>query len=477
MSEIITLHKIESLLARLQTQDQWGTYYMGKFYFTIHTNKEKKEVGLVNDKNELDSEVQMRLQWENYPALFHEYIHYLHELSSVVGNLGFGLNLCARSIFTNWLDLNPKSAITQGYTSNSDVFIQKYVKATTTKDILFGDSNTALVGRFIEVKSIDYLEQVAYIPFENDFQEIRLNIPKIGFTQYAGNKIKLEYILFGKYFIYEGLAYELDRLVDQQVRGLEKIEDNARGTEYTVLRRLAQYIFPNIDKKTYLCLASVSLQYIDCGNTFISLTNQVKSDCDLGFSQEECINTLKAQTKSLLIGQRNEFIEAQEEYKVIFLKRQQLYKAFGYLINKMQLLYDERIKNPTFEVDYVFDGKHRELLDIAQICDYMYLFNDKIDYMRDFLGTSMDIETSTALKALLSSEDYYSAHKVFATVNVEKTEHTCPFYYCCDLQLRKSNASICKEKPWRIYEVSSHSDHQYCWYGQGVLETKGINEN
>lgn len=469
------LQEMESILPVLRKQAEWGTYFMGKFYFTIATNKSRVEVGLTNGNKQLESDFQRQLQYENYPALFHEYIHYLHELSTVIGTAGLGLDLSAKSIFTHWLDSNPKLAVSNGFTN--DELGTKYSKAYTTTGVLFGDANEIIEGKFIEVKAINKVEQEVYFPYNTNFVKGKILVPKIEFSQLVNGQITPEYLHFGKYFLYEGLAYELDRVIDMQVKRLSVINDEAKGSEYIVLRKLAQFIFPQVEKQIYLSIGSMALQYIDCGNTFIQMLERVREEVLSGVSQSEIVKAIKKETSELLAGKRDDFMGAQDEYKNIFYKRKMLSQAFEYLTNKMKSLYDERIKNPTFEVDLVFEGKFTELLDIANVCDYMYLFNDADDYMRDFLGTSIDQETSLSLKALLSYDDFYKAHYFLDTSKVEKTkEHCCPFYRCCDLQLRTSQEEICRTKPWRIFEVSANSDNQYCWYGQGVLESKGHNE-
>lgn len=469
------VQQIEQLISVLKKQQEWGTYYMGKYYFTIATNKKRTEVGLTETNTELDLAIQKQLQKENYAALFHEYIHYLHELSTVISNAGLGIDLLGKAIFTNWLDKNPTTATSNGYTN--DDFGSKYAKVICTQGVLFGNGKEVINGKFVEVKGIDYVKQEVYFPHDIDFMKGELSIPKITFSELDGKVIRNAELLFGKYFIYEGLAYELDRIVDMQVKGLAKINDESRGTEYTVMRKLALYLFPEIEKNAYLCIGSMALQYVDCGRAFINMISRLKDNFVADTSQADTIRIMKQETSELLNSKRDDFRNAQEEYKNIFFKRKSLSKAFSFLTEKMKMLYDERIINPTFEIDYVFANRHADLLAIANICDYMYLFTDNDDYMRDFLGTSMDQDISLALKALLAYDDYYKAHLIHKTSKVELTGHMCPFFRCCNLELRKSHSEKCKTKPWRIFEVSASTDNQYCWYGQGVLETKGINEN
>jgi len=466
--------KLEKLLSKLHSDDEWGTYFIGKYYFTIATQRERAYYGLTKPKQKLSIEAQLQLQREHFPAIFHEYIHYLHELSTVLGNASLSLDLSAKAIFSNWLDSNPKAGTSKGLKPE---YSEKYAKVLITQDIFMGDFNDVIEGRFLQVTNIDYVKQEAHFPIGTEFEKIELNIPSINFEQMVDGKLKVNKLLFGKYFIYEGLAYELDRLVDMQVNNLKKITDDAKGTEYTVLRRVAQYILPSIDKRTFLSLGVLSLQYLDCGATFINWVENVKQNEENGISQPDSLQEIKNDVISLLESKRQNFQDAQDEYVEIFKSRRNLHQSFVYLADQMKKLYDERINNPCFDVDYVLDGRFMDILDIVQICDYMYLFTDKDEFMRDFLGTSIDEDTSQALKSVVCYDHYYKKHMIHPTSQVETESHQCPFYTCCDLELRKTNANVCQTKPWRIYEIAANKDNQQCWYGSGLLEFKGHNEN
>lgn len=468
-----TKEKLKSLLSKLKSDDEWGTYFIGRYYFSIATKKKRAEYGLTQPKQELSKETQLKLQWEHFPALFHEYIHYLHELSTVIGNATLSLDLSAKAIFSNWLTPDPKSSVSDGLKPECQ---EKYIKAVVTQDVLFGDFHNAIKGKFLEVKKINYIKQDVFFPYGTDFKQGELSIPSINFDQFADKTVKTGNLLLGKYFLYEGLAYELDRIVDKQVRNLEKIEDYSKGTEYTVLRRLAQFIYPQIDKYIYLSIGAISLQYMECGSTFIKMIERVKQNAENGISQKDTLEKIKSEASSLLKSKRTHFQEAQDEYVKVFENRKNLHQSFSFLTDQMKTLYDKRIENPSFEIDHVFDNRFRDILDFVQICDYMYLFTDEDEFVRDFLGTSIDKETSLALKTVICYDHYYKMHKIFPTTKVEKSSAKCPFYTCCDLSLRKDHEETCKTKPWRIYEIAAKKDNQQCWYGGAVLEFKGHNE-
>ncbi|WP_078350054.1 hypothetical protein [Mucilaginibacter pedocola] len=89
-------------------------YFKNQYYFRINTRRFRHEVGLKPVDLYLPEPVQKQLQQENLPALFHECLHYLHEISTVIGNVSMGLSMAMKACFTSWLDKSLVSARSEG---------------------------------------------------------------------------------------------------------------------------------------------------------------------------------------------------------------------------------------------------------------------------------------------------------------------------------------------------------------------------
>jgi hypothetical protein len=456
-----------------QSSDFWGTYFVGRYYFSIRTDKFRSEVGLIDVQSELTDSQQRKLQYENLPAIIHEYIHYLHEISTGVGVLGFGMDLTLRSFFSNWIEPDKYKAISNGTVDPKS--IDKFVEAYTTKGIIEGSRQDSIDGKFIEVNKIESTIETIYVPSGDDLTAMEYETPIIHFTYRSNLSNKEGKLSFNKFFLYEGIAYELDRIADKKLRSVDNIDDTGTGTEYIVMRRVARFIVPGIETKTFLCIGVMALQNADCGRAFIEMLNLVREEDEMGNDHSVTIDSLKKKISEMLIIQRLNFIEGLEEFCEIFLGRQELYRAAKFLTNNMRHLYDRRIENPCFDVDLVWEDNINELIMAAQVCDYMYIFSDADLYMRDFLGTSIAKEDSHAMKILLVHDHFFTSHQTKPTNWVEANRsHKCPFYTCCSASYRTTHESICAHKPWRIFEVSANSDNQYCLYGQGMMESKGL---
>ncbi len=463
---------LDKMLHKLQKNQKWGTYYLGKFYFTIVTNITKQEAGISDETMELSYEQQLKLQRVHYPALFHEYIHYLHELSTVIGNVSSMLSLVERSLFSHHFDPDLGSSLNFGLRNTPHM--DTYSKVIATQYVLNGDANEMLDrGKMIEVLEIDKVSREIFFPEGQDIRQMTIEIPRIRFS-YFDQMVQTDGVLdFGKYFIYEGIAYELDRIVEMNVSQLSVINDTHAGTEYTVLRRIAHFIYPGISTRNFVTLASLSLQYIDCGTMFIQFIRKLKIETEMGISEDLIMNGIKTDTSNLLLSKQSDFNGAHDEVVQSFHSRESLHRAFTFIADQCKHLYQHRILSPSFEVDLVFENRQWDILTIANICNYMYIFKNQNEFKRDFLGTSIDQETAKSLQILLSYADYYTAHRFRDTISVEKEQHCCPYYYTCPLNLRREFAEICQTKPWRIFEHSFATDKQYCWYGNGVGEFKG----
>ena len=307
-----------------------GKYHLGRFYFTINTERTKAEVGLSESQTELVIDQQKLLQREFLSTIIHEYIHYLHEISTVVGNMGLGMDITLRSLFSNWIEPDLAGAMTNGNSSSESLNL--YSSIRVTKDMLEGDRQDAIIGKFINVKRIDSKSEDIFILDEEDsLVTSSYKTPIIYFDSISSSIIREEHLNFGKFFLYEGIAYELDRVVDQKLHQRATIEDSHKGTEYTVMRRVAQYIFPDVEKRVYITLGVLSLQYPECGLTFIEMLNEVKEKSILGIDQNITLDDIKNKVSQLLLNKLQEFEEQQFEYQSILLGRRQLYKAMSFL--------------------------------------------------------------------------------------------------------------------------------------------------
>ena len=207
----------KELLKKLDEQfkkDNAATYFIGKYYFSVFTNKLRSELGLMPEE-EISMPLQRELQTKNLTSLFHEYIHYIHEISTVVGNIGLSLDIILKSSFSHRFSTYLDNCEYDGSDFKNKDLRDKFSKIFATKEVINGGG--IFEGTLIAINSFSLSKQDVYVMDGTDLISIKIGIPILKTHLFMNGYYKDIDLPFGKFYIYEGLAYELDRIVNQQV--------------------------------------------------------------------------------------------------------------------------------------------------------------------------------------------------------------------------------------------------------------------
>ena len=456
---IKTLEKLKS--------GYWGIYHLGKYYVTINTQR-------VKDDDEKTSELDLltSLQQENFVAMIHEYMHYIHEVSTYSGLMGLHFDIMRKALLTKYLDSSSASSMSHGIKTAIDKY--QYLHTLSLEQVLHGSTLVEYDNcKVFNVVNIDFDHTESYRLLEKDDNKfVHVPLIEVNILDVQIKQIKLH---FGRFFVLEGIAYEIDRLVDKAIYERIEIIDTAPNSEYTVLRSVVNYIAPGMTTYDMLTLASLSLSYNEVGKRFVEMLRRFLflSKRDKG----DALDIIKNETSLYLDKIKTDLFSELNDTVKIFIGRKQLSKAFKYLISEAKKLHLARIENPSFEIDLIFQGRFQQLYKDIAPSDQLFTFISDDEYMRDILTTSLDSDISQAHKVLIGFSHYASAHLIHSTSTIEnKDDYKCPFYSICNLPSRTKYDQLCSTKPWRLYEIHASSDHRHCWYGQGVLELKGIND-
>ncbi|WP_158827536.1 hypothetical protein [Mucilaginibacter lacusdianchii] len=466
------------------SSQEWGKYYLSRYYFSIQTKWTRKQAGLSSKQFEISAEIQNEIQQENLPTIFHEFFHYLHDVSTILSSALFQNRILMLSIFTSYLDPTPGSGASLGTDKNKPDLMMSFVRSWKSNEVMTGSGPLEF-----PMKKIDRIApeiQELHFPIAPEGkQDGTINVPAITYSGVLNGKPVTGSICLGRFYLFEFLAYEMDQILDMRKRGLKEIEDPLKGTEYTVCRMVAQMIFPLVRQEIAMAAGLLALQNIDSGHAFISTLQRIGNAFYQGIDQDITLNEIAEETKQVLIRQRAPFFSQQDAYVEAFKGRTQLEVAYKYLAEVSKGLYDKRIEDIFFELTWLLNKEYDKILETAPLCDYLYKFLPNegavdLEFNRDFMATNLPEETSVALKTLIAYDHFFFSHRGgIATARVEASpseNHCCPFYTCCDLKDRADNAAICKSKPWRIYDVQYNRDKRYCWYATGVLEAKGTSK-
>lgn len=450
------MDKFEKILDKAGSR-YWGQYFINQFYIKIFTGKYRRDVPEYDFvKHGFPDEQQLALQRENYVALYHEYIHYVHEMSTMAGTTGFYYEMIRMATFTANVDV-PNSPRFLGIRAEHK---QGFDQLSNTLTAVYGSGKIELSGRtLMAIEKVELVDFRGYVPGMDEAMKIRIPMLYYHYFDQALKVYQQDTILFGKYFIYEGLAHALDQLVAEQ---LERSLEKAPSSEYVVLSQLKKSLAPDLDHRLFLEIASLSLSYWDAGQQCYLMLKIAGETADPAkYVQEQ-----KEAVKELLITSLPGFEETMDIIRDIFRHRDALFVAVSHLTEKMKAGYRARIENPVFEVDVTYSGHTKNLNNYVPLCDYMYVFEDDDRYMRDFLGTHLDMNTSFDLKILLCLMDYFSSEVKGTTV------HACPLANNCNYAFRQNHPDICENQP-RLTFDNYTKEEGYCPYSLAIGYTKG----
>lgn len=441
----------------------FGEYMMDQYFFKVATH-ERKLVKL----EDLDLR---KLQHDHIVTIVHEYLHHLHEVSTHIGTFFLSYAVSIRAILSRYAD---KDLSTSDF-NFSNISLEDatmILRLSETINLLIGDAALE-----IEVKNIldyDVVESTIFVPYGTTLVEREHGTPELRIAN--GDEILT--LQFGKFYLYEGLAYELERVFAQTIG--RKHDDEENGTEYTVLRYFSMHIVPSITRKTMLTLASLSLAYVNCGVMYVSMLERLAIELREGRSEADLIRMVKANV-SQEYAEREHILEGVlKEIEDAFKLRSSLKIALADLKENYINAGRQRVINPSFEVDMIYNGQFEDLLYLVPPCDFMYVFTNKATFKRDFYGTTKT-SAELAINHNIFIANVHYANALFFKLSGEfdkfkpgDNELTCPFFTSCDFQFRKDNPSICSGSPWKIYDIAFAEGKGYCWYGNGVGLLKGI---
>ncbi|MDB5124573.1 MAG: hypothetical protein JWP94_2702 [Mucilaginibacter sp.] len=435
-----------------------GVYLINKFFIRIVTDKRKADIPSYNyNDNSFSDDDQMMLQRENYPTLFHEYIHYIHEVSTMAGITQFYLNIVNRSIFSEFVRL-PDTSIPLPVSGEKKLMFDKINR---TLEAATGGSLHDLDDRLVfRIDHIDLFDFPAYEPSRDLDAPIKVPMITYSYLNEATGKEAQDSVYFGKYFIYEGLAHHLDQVVTAQLNR-PLTPKRLVKPEYKLLELIARYYFPGIDERSMLELASMSLCYFNCGQRFIRMIEEAADVPYLSGFVMGIHNEVYDHFKE----HEEEIKFTLEEIKEIFAKRAGMHAAASHLCDVMLNAYEQRMKRPTFEIDIIYSGHLKEMRSFVDLCDMVYELADEDKYMRDYAGTYLPNQLASDLQIFLCHVDY------FQTSVAEVEEHCCPLYTFCPHRIRQEKPEQCAKTPRLAYE--DHVEYGWCHYGRGIAYMTG----
>lgn len=402
---------------------------------------------------------------------FHEWIHYLHNVSTVHGMSAYSSFIGLWNAFRYTTD---KLGLGQGSFVTSSA---EELKTRGYLDVILSTRRPGEKPLPGEV-SVDMCRIVSCKPAGNfngkpDHLDVSVEV-----TNKLGEVVIYPKVI-GPTEIIESVAYLLES--DFLVRGFNHPLSSAHVFPYQTLTLLARHIAPELDDKTILICGLASLQ-----STFPTdaVIQYLKKCHELGKKEEDAIAWLTDMTVQQLRLHEPTLRAGLKQIHDMFPVLGGVERAVKETIAFMEKNLDLRLDNPFFELDFVdqiceagfgnFDQLMKRLMQKHGICSCRQEragFDDEIerDDLFNFAAAASDNRLTEARLTMLASVDFLIRHlqddgSFRATADLRNRK--CPFFSSCRESTRRDHATDCATQPWKSVHTSLPNP---CSYAQGVL--------
>ncbi len=402
---------------------------------------------------------------------FHEWIHYLHNVSTVHSMSAYSSFIGLWNAFrytTDELGLGQGRFITSSAEELKTQSHLDVIRSTRRPE------DEPLLGN----PSVDMCRIVSCMPAGNfngkpDHLDVSVEV-----INNLGDVVTYPKVI-GPTEIIESVAYLLESHF--LVRGFNHPPSSTRVFPYHTLTLLARHIAPELDDNIVLMCGLASLQSTFPTDAVIQFLNVCH-----GFRKngEDAIEWLTAETVKQLRDNEPALRAGLKQIHDMFPVPGGVERAVKETVAFMEKNLDLRLDNPFFELDFVdqireagpdnFDQLMNRLMQTHGICSCRQEragFDDEIerDDLFNFAVAASDDRLTDARLAMLASVDFLIRHLLadgsfMATADLQNRK--CPFFSSCRESTRRDHATDCATQPWKSVHTSPPTP---CSYAQGVL--------
>jgi len=249
-----------------------------------------------------------------------------------------------------------------------------------------------------------------------------------------------------------------------------------------VVEALAAFLEPSLSEEAVLACALAALQSSDAPEALLHVLRIA------GRASRDGKNPLLELRKNVfenLASCRSQLDDQLQKLDQEFNGTNAFAVSVRRVVGVAREVFNRRAMEPFFEFDLVSrvpakpNGFVEVLREIVPCAVVQERRGDGESLQRDFLfsfqpkQSNQAIDPEAALRVVHSAFHFMSVHRVregFAATS-EVGQRKCPFFTCCDLQLRQQEPNVCRETPW-LSAGWKRWDSASCWYGSGVRITQ-----
>lgn len=409
---------------------------------------------------------------------FHEYAHYLHNISTASGI----------TVFINTLELwrcFRDTIGSEGYSAGSAVLAPDR-RAHLTRLLAYLDAarrkHSPPPGA---IHSLEFLTVSAF-RLETDVQgtDERLLGALMCDTEIhaKGGQTDALTIKVGTLELLEGAAWLLEKRMVEAVQA-GKTAAPPPTFPYRVAEAIAACAMPGISEEDVLACILAALQSSDAPSAFPDVLFIAKAAAQDGHDPVEVI---RERAKGVMDQDAPRLESAFASLESEFGGNGLMAVAIRRIVDAARAGFAARRQDPFFELEMikVLGTREQSINDVLRripSCAVLQRNNgptDKLgrDYLLSFLPAydTYEHDPENGFRVVHSIFDFIGRHRQphHLAPTSEARKGCCPFYTCCNLALRQAKPRTCEYTPWEAADWPGWSEGRACWYGTGIRVTR-----
>lgn len=407
---------------------------------------------------------------------FHEYVHFLHNTSTVSGIAAFINTVELWRCFRATIGADGAS------TGSSALSADKMQHLRTLLSYLAATRrNNEPPSRLIQNPVSIQLNSCNVRPIVQSGSEVLASVLVCqGNIASDRNQTETVEVSIGTLELMESAAWLLEKRVVRAVDNTAQIVP-VPIFPYEVAVALGEYLAPGINEDGLLACVLAALQSSDAPAAFpeiLKIASEAATQGDdpvavlrksVGAALKQDAGTLEAQFHALEMEFNGNGIMA---------------VAIRQIVAAARAAFQMREKDPFFELAMIADvtsgASVQHILQRIQSCALKQEEAGAFDQLqRDVLISFQPISAANGrdpedgLRTIHAIFDYVSRHlSQHGFVETPAARRSpCPFYTCCNLQLRTDEPNLCRSEPWLSASWPNWGPDGKCWYGTAVSIT------
>jgi hypothetical protein len=430
------------------------------------------------DDEDIEAQRASAVTPEKLATFVHEYLHYLHNFSTLGGLYDLIAQLRMMHVYRAAVGA---SGHCYGNAELTDEQVKDYQELFRWRSHLRGETRPLdremPHSRDVNIRICDYSRET------KKFQLVAGPMPgeSIGITFEMSSKSSEptnHAMQFGSTCLMEGIAWE----IDHAIRGLAPEEPCGRpalAVPYKVARALFEKIVGMAPESTILvktCL--LALQSCDPGSSFCDVAEELakasRAGKDIAARLDECEEKTKVDMVKNFPG-----IKAWLDRELdTLLTLAPLVPAVSLMKEQSIAFMELRSRSPYFELEFVGKSFSQDtlmtLLEKYPSCPLVEIGHSADDGRLSIFGkpppTEEQVQSMGTFQGFMQvGWSHFGQSSIAATEEIGK--HQCLMFSACHAPFAKAAETPCKTTPWKTFV--NPPPPELCWYAAGVAATRG----